>query len=114
MAKNLQGHLMLMHGDMDDNVHPANTIQLLDELEKANRTFDLVWAPNRNHGLNEPYFVRRRWDYFVQYLMGVTPPDNYLIVPPPDFRPNAPGGPDPDDDSDPDGWPYWKPSRVPQ
>ena len=79
---------MLMHGDMDDNVHPANTIQLIDELEKANRTFDLVWAPNRNHGLNEPYFIRRRWDYFVQYLMGVMPPDNYLIVPPPDFRPN--------------------------
>ena len=113
MAKNLQGHLMLMHGDMDDNVHPANTIQLIDELEKANRTFDLVWAPNRNHGLNEPYFIRRRWDYFVQYLMGVTPPENYLIVPPPDFRPNAPGGPDPDDDPDPDGWPYWKPFRLP-
>jgi dipeptidyl-peptidase 4 len=112
MAKNLQGHLMLMHGDMDDNVHPANTIQLLDELEKANRTFDLVWAPNRNHGLNEPYFVRRRWDFFVTWLMGVTPPDNYLIVPPPDFRPNAPGGPPPDD-QDPDGWPYWKPARVP-
>jgi len=113
MAKNLQGHLMLMHGDMDDNVHPANTVQLIEELEKANRTFDLVWAPNRNHGLNEPYFIRRRWDYFVTWLMGVTPPDNYLIVPPPDFRPNAPPGPDPDDDQDPDGWPYWKAARVP-
>lgn len=111
MAKSLQGHLMLMHGDMDDNVHPANTIQLIDELEKANRTFDLVWAPNRNHGLNEPYFIRRRWDYFVQYLMGVTPPENYLIVPPPDFRPNAPAGPEAGD-PDPDGWPYWKPFRL--
>ena len=37
MAKNLRGHLMLMHGDMDDNVHPANTIQLIDELIKANK-----------------------------------------------------------------------------
>ena len=112
MAKSLQGHLMLMHGDMDDNVHPANTIQLIDELEKANRSFDLVWAPNRNHGLNEPYFIRRRWDYFVQYLMGVTPPDNYLIVPPPDFRPGQPFNPDAAD-PDPDGWPYWKPFVLP-
>ena len=64
-------------------------------------------------GLNEPYFIRRRWDYFVTWLMVVTPPDNYLIVPPPDFRPNAPPGPDPDDDQDPDGWPYWKAARVP-
>jgi dipeptidyl aminopeptidase/acylaminoacyl peptidase len=112
MAKNLQGHLMLMHGDMDDNVHPANTIQLIDELEKANRAFDLVWAPNRNHGLNEPYFIRRRWDYFVQYLMGATPPDNYLIVQPTPLPGGAPGAPDADD-PDPDGWPYWKPFRLP-
>ena len=84
MAKNLRGHLLLFHGDMDDNVHPANTIQLVDELIKANKTFDLVIAPNRNHGLNEPYFIRRRWDYFVQYLLGATPPDNYLIVKPVD------------------------------
>jgi dipeptidyl aminopeptidase/acylaminoacyl peptidase len=42
-----------MHGDMDDNVHPANTIQLIDELIKANKTFDLIIAPNRNHGLDD-------------------------------------------------------------
>jgi dipeptidyl-peptidase-4 len=81
-ASNLRGHLLLMHGDVDDNVHPANTIQLIDELTKANRAYDLVWAPNRGHGLNEPYFIRRRWDYFVQWLLGETPPDNYLITPP--------------------------------
>jgi dipeptidyl-peptidase-4 len=87
MAKNLQGRLLLMHGDMDDNVHPAMTIQLVDELIKANKTFDLIIAPNRNHGLNEPYFIRRRWDYFVQYLAGQTPPWNYEIV-----RPVGAGG----------------------
>ena len=87
MAKNLQGRLLLMHGDMDDNVHPAMTIQLVDELIKANKTFDLILAPNRNHGLNEPYFIRRRWDYFVQYLLGQTPPWNYEIV-----RPVGAGG----------------------
>ncbi len=90
MAKNLRGHLMLMHGDMDDNVHPANTIQLVDELIKANKTFDLIMAPNRNHGLNEPYFIRRRWDYFVQHLLGQTPPVNYEIV-----RPVGAGGGEP-------------------
>jgi dipeptidyl aminopeptidase/acylaminoacyl peptidase len=112
MAKNLQGHLMVMHGDMDDNVHPANTVQLIDELIKANKTFDMVWAPNRNHGLNEPYFIRRRWDYFVQYLMGATPPDNYLITQPADGRAGA--APEPDDDALPDGFPYWRPFRIPQ
>ena len=109
MAKNLRGHLLLMHGDMDDNVHPANTVQLIDELIKANKTFDLVWAPNRNHGLNEPYFIRRRWDYFVEYLMGATPPENYLIVQPVDpWR----SGTSPWDDY-PDGFPYWRPATKP-
>jgi len=82
MAGNLKGHLLLMHGDMDDNVHPAMTIQMVDALIKANRSFDLIIAPNRPHSLNEPYFIRRRWDYFVQHLLGRQPPDNYLIVRP--------------------------------
>ena len=81
-AANLKGHLLLMHGDVDDNVHPANTIQLVDELTKANRNYDLIIAPNRGHGLNEPYFIRRRWDYFVTWLMGAAPPDNFKITPP--------------------------------
>jgi len=88
MARNLEGHLLLMHGDMDDNVHPAMTIQLVDELIKANKTFDLIMAPNRNHGLNEPYFIRRRWDYFVEHLLGQKPPKNYEIT-----RPAGAGGP---------------------
>ena len=75
----LQGKLLLMHGDMDDNVHPAMTVQLIDELTKANKDYDLVWAPDRAHGLNEPYFVRRRWDYFVRHLLGAEPPKEYEI-----------------------------------
>jgi dipeptidyl-peptidase 4 len=97
MARNLKGRLLLMHGDMDDNVHPANTIQLVDELIKANRTFDLIIAPNRAHGLNEPYFIRRRWDYFVQHLMGATPPDNYEITRPTDPAGGGGAGGNPDD-----------------
>ncbi len=115
MAKNLQGHLMVMHGDMDDNVHPANTVQLVDELIKANKTFDMIWAPNRNHGLNEPYFIRRRWDYFVQHLMGATPPNNYLILQPtPDPGAGGQFGPVRDDDEGPDGFPFWRAFKRPQ
>ncbi len=103
-ASSLRGKLLLMHGDMDDNVHPAMTVQLIDELTKANKAYDLVWAPNRPHSLNEPYFIRRRWDYFVQYLLGMTPPENYKITPPegsvtagdnntPDWDPDEPPAP---------------------
>jgi len=81
-ARNLKGKLLLMHGDMDDNVHLAMTIQLVDELIKANRDFDLIILPDRAHGLNEPYVIRRRWDYFVRHLLGVEPPPNYEIVRP--------------------------------
>jgi len=79
LAGNLKGKLFLMTGDMDDNVHPAMTLQVVDALIKANKSFDLMILPNRNHGLNEPYVIRRRWDYFVQNLLGMTPPDGYLI-----------------------------------
>jgi dipeptidyl-peptidase-4 len=82
IAGNLKGHLLLMHGDLDDNVHPAMTIQVVDKLIDANRDFDLIIAPNRAHGLNEPYFIRRRWDYFVRWLMGVEPPREFEITRP--------------------------------
>ena len=78
-AANFRGKLLLMHGDMDDNVHPAMTIQVVDALIKANKDFDLIIAPNRAHGLNEPYFVRRRWDFFVRHLLGAEPPAGYEI-----------------------------------
>ncbi|MGI9625977.1 MAG: DPP IV N-terminal domain-containing protein, partial [Longimicrobiales bacterium] len=78
----LKGKLLLMHGDMDDNVHPAMTVQLIDALTKANKDYDLVWAPDRAHGLNEPYFIRRRWDYFVEHLLGAEPPSQYEITRP--------------------------------
>jgi dipeptidyl aminopeptidase/acylaminoacyl peptidase len=79
MAANLKGRLLLMHGDMDDNVHPAMTIQVVNELIKANKDFDLIIAPDRAHGLNEPYFIRRRWDYFVRHLLQVEPPREFAI-----------------------------------
>ncbi len=83
-AKNLKGHLLLAHGTMDNNVPPYNTLLVVDELIKANKDFDLLLLPNRNHGFgNEPYMVRRRWDYFVRYLLGGEPPQGYELHPPP-------------------------------
>jgi dipeptidyl aminopeptidase/acylaminoacyl peptidase len=78
VAKNLKGHLLLAHGTMDNNVPPYNTLLVVNELIKANKDFDLLLLPNRNHGFgNEPYMVRRRWDYFVRYLLGAEPPEGY-------------------------------------
>jgi dipeptidyl aminopeptidase/acylaminoacyl peptidase len=86
IAKNLKGHLLLAHGTMDNNVPPYNTLLVVNELIKANKDFDLIMLPNRGHGFgNEPYMVRRRWDYFVRYLLGAEPPRNYELraSPPP-------------------------------
>ena len=83
IAKNLKGHLLLAHGTMDDNVPPINTLLVVNELIKANKDFDLLLLPNRAHGFgNEPYMVRRRWDYFVRYLLGAEPPQGYELHPP--------------------------------
>jgi len=79
IAKNLKGHLLLAHGTMDTNVHPNNTLLVVDALIKANKDFDLILFHNRGHGFgNEPYMMRRRWDYFVRYLLGAEPPQYEL------------------------------------
>ena len=52
-----------------------NTLLLVDALVAADKDFDLIMMPNRGHGFgNEPYMMRRRWDYFVRHLLGVEPP----------------------------------------
>ena len=86
-AGNLRGKLLLVTGDLDDNVNPATTLQLIDALIEANRDFDLLVLPNRNHDYaatwgtwnEDPYFTRRRWDYFVEHLMGEQPPPGYQV-----------------------------------
>lgn len=80
LAKNLQGKLLLIHGDMDDNVPPALTMQVVDGLIKANKDFDMLIVPNAGHGvMREAYATRRMWDYFVRHLMGAQPPAGYRI-----------------------------------
>ena len=80
-AKNLKGKLMLVHGMMDDNVPPYNTLLVVEALEKANKSFDLVIFPNSAHGYGSysPYMMRRRWDYFVQHLLNAEPPKDYKM-----------------------------------
>ena len=90
IARNLKGHLLLAHGTMDNNVPPYNTLLVVDALIKANKDFDLIMLPNRSHGFgNEPYMVRRRWDYFVRYLLGAEPPRGYELKAQPDRRGEA-------------------------
>jgi dipeptidyl aminopeptidase/acylaminoacyl peptidase len=75
VAHNLKGKLLLAHGSMDSNVPFYSTLLVVDALIKANKDFDLIIFPNRGHGFgNEPYMVRRRWDYFVRHLLGAEPP----------------------------------------
>jgi dipeptidyl-peptidase 4 len=75
LAKNLKGKLLLIHGDMDNNVNPASTLRFTAALVKADRDFDLVIIPNRSHGLSDhPYYLRKLWDYFTEHLLGVEPP----------------------------------------
>jgi len=82
-AKNLKGHLLLAHGTMDDNVPPNNTLLMVDALIKANKDFDLLLIPNIPHGYGpaSQYMMRRRWDYFVRYLAGGIPPNEYEMKP---------------------------------
>jgi len=80
LAENLRGKLLLAHGTTDTNVPPSNTMLVVNALIEANKDFDLIMMPNRGHGFgNEPYMMRRRWDYFVRHLLGAEPPRGYEL-----------------------------------
>jgi dipeptidyl-peptidase-4 len=72
IAKNLKGHLMLSTGDIDNNVHPGNTIRVANALIKSNKRFDIVLLPGQRHGYADmtEYFFWRMADYFSHYLIG--------------------------------------------
>jgi dipeptidyl aminopeptidase/acylaminoacyl peptidase len=80
-AKNLKGKLLLAHGLLDDNVPPQNTLLVVEALEKANKDYDLIVFPNSHHGYGAfgPYMMRRRWDYFVENLMGKKHPKEFPL-----------------------------------
>ncbi|MFH5833031.1 DPP IV N-terminal domain-containing protein [Halalkalibaculum sp. DA384] len=79
LAGNLEGKLLLVHGDMDDNVHPSETYMMANALIEAGKNFDMLIMPNKTHGLGgeNNYFTIKRWNYFVEHLMGAEPVWHY-------------------------------------
>jgi dipeptidyl aminopeptidase/acylaminoacyl peptidase len=86
VAGKLQGNLLLISGDMDENVHVSQTLTLVDALIRANMDFDLLIVPNAGHAVlvAHGYTQRRTWDYFTRHLLGKTPPQNFAL----DFQPH--------------------------
>ncbi len=80
-VEGLKGKLLIAHGTTDTNVPPYNTLIVVEALIKANKDFDMLMLPNRGHGFaREPYMMRKRWDYFVEHLMGATPPKEFTFL----------------------------------
>lgn len=80
LADQLEGELLLVHGELDQNVHPAATLRLADELIEHNKDFDMLILPNEHHSIDDnPYFIRRRWDFLVEHVMDENPPKEYDI-----------------------------------
>jgi dipeptidyl aminopeptidase/acylaminoacyl peptidase len=81
IAKNLKGHLLLMTGDIDNNVHPSNTYRVIDALIKANKRFDMIVLPGMRHPYTADgdYVYWRRVDYFSEWLLGAKPGDVDMV-----------------------------------
>lgn len=76
MAPNLKGKLLIVHGGMDENVNPSASFKLAEALIKANKDFDMLIMPSQHHGYNgvhKDYFNKKRWNYFVEHLLGAEP-----------------------------------------
>ena len=74
-AGKLQGHLLLIVGEMDTNVDPSSTMQVVNALIKADKVFDLLVIPGGGHGMGGAYGERKMYDFFVRNLLGGDPPD---------------------------------------
>ena len=72
IARNLKGHLLLVHGDIDNNVHPGNTMRVVEALIRAGKRFDMLMLPKQRHGFGDmnEYFYWRLVDYFSEHLRG--------------------------------------------
>jgi dipeptidyl-peptidase 4 len=80
VAHRLNGKLLLISGDMDENVHVSETLRLAAALIEANRDFDLLIVPNAGHDvLFGAYAQRRMWDYFVRHLLAKEPPKEFRL-----------------------------------
>jgi len=76
MAPNLKGKLLIVHGGIDENVNPSATFKLAEALVKADKEFDMLILPSQHHGYSgkyNDYFTKKKWNYFVENLLGVKP-----------------------------------------
>ena len=78
-AHRLKGRLLLIVGEMDNNVPPESTLRLVDALIKSNKDFDMIFQPGGGHGGGGRHGDRRRKDFFRKHLLGIEPP-NYNLV----------------------------------
>lgn len=74
-AAKLEGKLLLILGELDDNVDPASTMQVVNQLVKAKKNFDFLFVPGMGHSMGGDYGERKRRDFFVKHLLGVDPPE---------------------------------------
>jgi dipeptidyl aminopeptidase/acylaminoacyl peptidase len=82
VAHKLQGKLLLIHGDMDDNVHVAHTLAVSAALIAANKDFEHLIVPGAGHGviMESPYAYRRQLDFFARHLIGAEPPAEFALA----------------------------------
>jgi fermentation-respiration switch protein FrsA (DUF1100 family) len=80
-AYRLQGKLLLIVGELDNNVPPESTFRLVDALIKAGKDFDFVLVPGAGHGMGGAFGARRMQDFFVRHLLGAEPPDRNASPP---------------------------------
>lgn len=81
-AGRLQGKLLLAYGGLDENAYPAEADRMISALTAANKSFDLIYFPNGSHAYaDDPYFIRRRWNFFVRDLLGAAPPSECGCTP---------------------------------
>lgn len=71
LAKNLKGRLLLMHGEIDNNVSPGNTTRMVNALIKANKRFEMLFLPAQRHGFGDmtEYWFWKTADHFTRYLL---------------------------------------------
>jgi dipeptidyl-peptidase-4 len=72
-ATKLQGKLLLLHGMVDDNVHPNNTFELANALQSLNRPFSMMMFPNSDHGIRSASLESMKWSFFVEALAPAVP-----------------------------------------
>jgi dipeptidyl aminopeptidase/acylaminoacyl peptidase len=85
-AWRLQGHLLMVVGELDENVDPSSTLQVVNALIQARKDFDLIAAPGLGHTALRSsgpidYGLRRQYDFFLRHLAGLTPPDWNAVLP---------------------------------